>query len=50
MIEIVNLIIGILIVVINLIPLLMKKYKLLLLTSILSLFLILLLKIGVLNF
>ncbi len=38
-----NLIIGILIVALNLIPLIIKKYKYLILTSIVSLFLILLL-------
>ena len=50
MIEPVNLIIGVLIVVINGIPLLTRKYKYLILTSVLSLFIILLLKVGVLNF
>ncbi len=44
-----NLIVGVLVIVLNLIPLITKKYKFLLLTSILSLFLILLLKIGVAN-
>ena len=50
MIEPVNLIVGVLIIIINVIPLLTKKYKYLILTSILSVFIILLLKIGVLNF
>ena len=47
MIEIQNIIVGVLIIAINLIPILTKKYGLVLLTSILSLFLILVLKIGV---
>lgn len=40
-----NIIIGTLIVIINAVPLLMRKYKYLLFTSVLSVFLILLLKI-----
>ena len=38
-----NLIVGILIILINLIPMVLKKYKYLILTSIISLFLIILL-------
>jgi len=45
MIETQNAIIGGLIIIINLIPLVTKKYKLIYLTSILSLFLILILNI-----
>lgn len=41
-----NIIIGCLIIIINLIPLLSKKYKYLILTSLLSLFSVLLLKTG----
>ncbi|MFW6233365.1 MAG: hypothetical protein ACOC3Z_01745 [Nanoarchaeota archaeon] len=47
--EISNLIVGVLVIVINLIPLVSKKYKYLLLTSILSLLMVLLLKIGGFN-
>jgi hypothetical protein len=43
MIETPNLIVGILIILINLIPLIMRKYKYLIFTSIVSVFLILLL-------
>jgi len=40
-----NIIVGTLIIIINLIPLITRKYKYLLLTSLISLFLILILKV-----
>lgn len=42
-----NIIVGTVIIVINMIPLIMKKYKLLLMTTIVSLLLAFLLSIGV---
>lgn len=47
--ENINLIVGITIVVINLIPILFKKYKLLLVSGAISVLLGILLMIGILN-